>query len=251
MILRRVSKSLKTQDWTAVWIDLVIVVVGVFIGIQVANWNEARRDREREQAYLQDIAAELDESILSIEHSIELGRQRLEFNELLVRAAADPEAVRAEPGRFVFAITRGGWTFTPIVSDNTFETIKASGDLGIFRDRRLIRDLMALYSDVQGSAQWSQWNALNQFEYSRRAAGILTAEDMLLAPPESSIVPEVDVGTAMAVRQRMLDRPEFIEWVPTVMFNRADNLDGDRQMLKTVKALRARVLAQTDGVQKP
>ena len=41
MILRRVAEHVKAQNWFAVAIDFVIVVVGVFIGIQVSNWNEA------------------------------------------------------------------------------------------------------------------------------------------------------------------------------------------------------------------
>ena len=119
------------------------------------------------------------------------------------------------------------------------------------RGRKLLRELMALYSGVQGSTQWSQWNALNQSEYSRRASGVLTDQEMMLAPPDSDIIPIVDVDTALAVRQRMLDRPEFIEWVPTILFNRVDNLDADRQLLARVKALRARVLDQIDGRQAP
>ena len=59
MILRRVAEHLKAQNWFAVGIDFVIVVVGVFIGIQVANWNEARRDRESEQQYLDRLREEL------------------------------------------------------------------------------------------------------------------------------------------------------------------------------------------------
>ena len=35
MILRRVTEHVKAQNWFAVAIDFVIVVVGVFIGIQV------------------------------------------------------------------------------------------------------------------------------------------------------------------------------------------------------------------------
>lgn len=42
MLLRRVMQHVRNQDWTAVGIDFVIVVIGVFVGIQVANWNEAR-----------------------------------------------------------------------------------------------------------------------------------------------------------------------------------------------------------------
>ena len=39
MILRSVTKHVKEQNWFAVILDLVIVVFGVFIGIQVSNWN--------------------------------------------------------------------------------------------------------------------------------------------------------------------------------------------------------------------
>ena len=46
MLLRRITEHVKAQNWTAVALDFVIVVVGVFIGIQVANWNDARADQQ-------------------------------------------------------------------------------------------------------------------------------------------------------------------------------------------------------------
>ncbi|MGK2924785.1 MAG: hypothetical protein ACSLE2_04120 [Lysobacterales bacterium] len=45
MILRRVIAHFRNQEWTAIALDFVIVVVGVFVGIQVANWNEERKTR--------------------------------------------------------------------------------------------------------------------------------------------------------------------------------------------------------------
>ncbi|MEZ5921716.1 MAG: hypothetical protein R3C60_10245 [Parvularculaceae bacterium] len=48
MILRRVIEHVKAQHWTAVFLDFVIVVAGVFIGIQLGNWNEARHERNME-----------------------------------------------------------------------------------------------------------------------------------------------------------------------------------------------------------
>ncbi|MEO0694618.1 MAG: hypothetical protein AAFY84_00835 [Pseudomonadota bacterium] len=45
MILRRITKHVKDQNWFAVALDFCIVVFGVVIGIQVANWNEERSDR--------------------------------------------------------------------------------------------------------------------------------------------------------------------------------------------------------------
>ena len=44
MILRRITEHVKAQNWFAVGLDFLIVVVGVFIGIQVSNWNAARSD---------------------------------------------------------------------------------------------------------------------------------------------------------------------------------------------------------------
>jgi hypothetical protein len=39
MILRRLTKHVKDQNWFAVALDFIIVVAGVFLGIQIGNWN--------------------------------------------------------------------------------------------------------------------------------------------------------------------------------------------------------------------
>ncbi len=59
MLFRRVAQHVKAQNWTAVAIDFVIVVIGVFIGIQVANWNDARSENERIAAQLESFRTEL------------------------------------------------------------------------------------------------------------------------------------------------------------------------------------------------
>ena len=48
MLLRRITQHVKEQNWFAVGIDFIIVVFGVFIGIQVSNWNDTRQDRDEE-----------------------------------------------------------------------------------------------------------------------------------------------------------------------------------------------------------
>jgi hypothetical protein len=60
MILRRVIEHLRKQEWTAVAIDFVIVVVGVFVGLQVSNWNEARANRGIVDRHLAEIVEDLD-----------------------------------------------------------------------------------------------------------------------------------------------------------------------------------------------
>ncbi len=48
MILRRLVAHLREQHWMGVFIELVIVVLGVFVGLQVSNWNEARNKADQE-----------------------------------------------------------------------------------------------------------------------------------------------------------------------------------------------------------
>lgn len=59
MILRRLAHSVRKQDWLAVAIEFVIVVAGIFVGLQVNKWNEQRQLREREQNYLERLAEDV------------------------------------------------------------------------------------------------------------------------------------------------------------------------------------------------
>ena len=62
MILRSVTQHVKDQNWFAVGIDFFIVVVGVFIGLQVANWNDTRSDARAERALLERLHEEVTEA---------------------------------------------------------------------------------------------------------------------------------------------------------------------------------------------
>ncbi|MBI1393580.1 MAG: hypothetical protein GC152_12630 [Alphaproteobacteria bacterium] len=59
MLLRRISEHVRTQNWTAVALDFVIVVMGVFMGIQLGNWNDARVFAASEKSYLAELKSEI------------------------------------------------------------------------------------------------------------------------------------------------------------------------------------------------
>ena len=43
MLLRRFIEHVRIQNWVAIALDLIVVVVGVFIAFQVERWYEQRR----------------------------------------------------------------------------------------------------------------------------------------------------------------------------------------------------------------
>jgi len=67
MLLRRITQHVKDQNWIAVGIDFVIVVVGVFIGIQAANWNENQSNKAGLVASLERLDKEVSQNIELIE----------------------------------------------------------------------------------------------------------------------------------------------------------------------------------------
>lgn len=71
MILRRLTDALRRQDWFTVAIETLIVVLGVFLGLQVNNWNEARLDKLAEAKILNRLQQEVPALVAS--RQVQLG----------------------------------------------------------------------------------------------------------------------------------------------------------------------------------
>ena len=67
MIARRLTTSLKEQHWTTISIELVIVIIGVFVGTQFSNWSEARLEQRQTERMLDQLVPELDNQIAFFE----------------------------------------------------------------------------------------------------------------------------------------------------------------------------------------
>lgn len=63
MILRRITENLRTQNWTAIGIEFLIVVIGVFLGTQVATWNQELNERRETERMLVQLVPELHANI--------------------------------------------------------------------------------------------------------------------------------------------------------------------------------------------
>jgi hypothetical protein len=61
MILRRITAHLRAHNWTDVAVEVAIVIVGVFVGIQAANWNQQRQERDHTKLLLSQVQVELRE----------------------------------------------------------------------------------------------------------------------------------------------------------------------------------------------
>lgn len=211
MILRRLADALKAQDWTTILIEFVLLVSGVFLGIQAANWNEARQDREREAGFIVRLERDFGKIETRLEDNVRQWQLRAT---VAMRVLDDIEAFR-DQGRWPrpeneIAVDLGRVFNGRIPSPRaaTYVELLSAGDLGLLRDARL-RDVLLDYDMQVGYAH--------------------TAYDVLVqrvAPHTASIVSHLELGRIDV--PALLERPVDAEiWT-----------DGDLSGLATDPAVR-------------
>jgi hypothetical protein len=96
MVIRRIREHVASHNWFAVAVDLGIVVVGVFLGTQANNWNEARLERAAGAESLREIIEDLRNN------EVDLASRRTYYGDVrshsiaALRALESPEAPRSE-----------------------------------------------------------------------------------------------------------------------------------------------------------
>ncbi len=152
MILRRLSQSLKEQNWTAIVIEFILLVVGVFLGIQVANWNEAQQDHKREAEFI----ARLDRDFQKIDMRLADNISRWELKTTAtLRVLADLDAFQ-KTGRWprtkaeMLADLNDTFNYRiPAPRSATYIELLSAGQLGLIRNTKL-RDALLEYDAQVG-----------------------------------------------------------------------------------------------------
>ena len=137
MIFRRFLTRLRLQQWDAIAIELVIVVVGVFIGMQVSNWNEQRREDQRGHEYLIRIQSDLNEDIQSMDERLEFWGKVIEYGQGAIRFAETGELVNGSAWKTLLSFYQASQLYPYIAQDATYQEMRNAGDLELINDRSL------------------------------------------------------------------------------------------------------------------
>lgn len=213
MIQQKLATAINQHNWFSVTIEILIVVVGIFIGLQVDDWNEARKNGQVERRYLERIHADLAIDIASMQHGINLANKRREMGELLLQALDQPDLVRADPSAFMVAIEQANYTYSPSSVDDTFEELKYSGELRIIRNSTLRAALTGYYKKFKDYQQWHYLRESEQVGYNQAKLGILTTRQIYaLNKYEGSAT--FTESEALEALERIRNKPAFIERIP-------------------------------------
>lgn len=137
MILRRIIEHVKAQNWFAVGLDFVIVVFGVFVGLQVNNWNEARAERAKEYGYLVRLHEDLTRSISTIERTVGMLERQAAGQTVFLDALARCSVPPGSRDQIEYAISTLGYINAPIFSSRTYDELTSSGSFYIIENEEI------------------------------------------------------------------------------------------------------------------
>ena len=150
MLLRRVIQHVKKQEWTAVAIDFVIVVVGVFIGIQAANWNEARADQARARGYLERIRADLEADLANYDNRIRFWSAVSDYGRTGLAYADTGRAPDRSQWDLLLAYFQASQVAEFWTRSTTYDELKSAGELNLIPNLDL-RNALARYYTESGN----------------------------------------------------------------------------------------------------
>ena len=247
MILRSVTKHLKEQNWFAVFLDFFIVVVGVFIGLQVANWNESRQNLDKEQFYIERLNVELTVTIERLEGGYQAFLNSVNAIQLLLDARKsyqqNPEAHRIDKEELINAFDAISKGRVPASSPAVFEEMVANGELVLIRNSKLRQ---ALYEfDQFSNVSFHAWKTLRDdlLNAIQPTTGILIYR--VKAIDETNSQGEVVEPDELDV-ERLFTQPNLSGALSSAMRAQANQLQITMMQLELARAIQAQIESQNE-----
>lgn len=155
-LLERLVRHLGTQNWTAIAIEFLVIVFGVFLGFQLNTWNDEARGRAGEGRIIEQLRIELASAIDANEVWI-AGYQRhwSDFGDA-VMAVQDENGAEALTNEQCLAVWTSHIFVFPVPNIATLDEILSTGAIGSLHDAALRSALLEYDSfRAQTAAQYA------------------------------------------------------------------------------------------------
>ncbi|WP_343485905.1 DUF6090 family protein [Allomuricauda sp. d1] len=144
---RNIRKRLLSEGKTAQYIkyaigEIVLVVIGILIALKINNWNEARKNSNKEKAILKELHNEFKANLTQFEEAKNVHQKSFQAAEIVIRNLNRPETPESqdslrEYGSKVFS----NITFNP--SNGVVQSLISSGDFQLIQNDSLRRHLVS------------------------------------------------------------------------------------------------------------
>ncbi len=129
--------------------EIILVVIGILIALQINNWNENRKADILEKNYYCLLLDDLKQDKLQVEVLKTLVQERIDYSNQMISVIQQEQANATEFGKNLrYAIRLGTKTFQP--NDATYQDIKSSGNLSIIKDKTILKAINKYFKTTDG-----------------------------------------------------------------------------------------------------
>ena len=149
MLLRRISENLGSQNWTGVGVDLAIVVLGIFLGLQASQWYEHRQEIGLENSILHRLSGDFEEIAAMAKSAIQFHQEQIVALEQMQRSLRSGKLDQVAKIQFRTGLSDAmGYDLGPSRS-GTYAEILSSGHFRLLRSQELRKALSEYDDSVQ------------------------------------------------------------------------------------------------------
>lgn len=146
MLLRRITVHVSDQNWFAVFIDFLIVVIGVFIGIQVANLNESMSNKQKAKTYVENLKHEVEDALIGSYKTYEYATVKVQSISEVSNYFFEGAAIEALTEQNCDDLAHIQNIFRQNYQLTTVEELVSSGTLNLIQDKE-IRNAIVKYKN--------------------------------------------------------------------------------------------------------
>lgn len=146
MILTRLTRAIREQNWFAVTLEFLIVIAGVVIGFQITAWREDVSQREMGRDYVERIVEELRANQIRMRDHIAYMEWVEAHTIQAIRAIEDNEGTLG-PDFIVDTYIAAHGTNT-IIRRDSFDELLSTGSLRTISDADVRQGLIGFYAET-------------------------------------------------------------------------------------------------------
>ena len=150
MFLKRLAKTLHEQDWASFVIEFLIVLLGVFLALQAEDWNQERKDRNLEEAYISRLIDEARTNIDILAQHEQIFEEKVEFILALPNLPLN-KAFQQDPLEFMFQLDYSTYVGIPNLRAETYQELESSGRLTLLRNSELRSAIAGIINDYRST----------------------------------------------------------------------------------------------------
>tara|TARA_R110000868_G_scaffold259361_14_gene517514 strand:- start:11798 stop:12514 length:717 start_codon:yes stop_codon:yes gene_type:complete len=139
--------------------EILLVVIGILIALQVNTWNQHSNDRAGEHLYLTQLISELNEDKFTLETEYQKLQDQIPVMKDVLTILNDKpvDIIKFEEKlREYYLLVLYPYYFSSNMA--TFEEMKSSGNLGLIQDQTIRNEIIQLYNKIEELEKWFSFN---------------------------------------------------------------------------------------------